>query len=287
MPHPPLNSRRAEARPGTTPADAPPEVSPAKASPPGAPLIELRGIGIALAGRVLLQDVDLEVHRAEIVTVIGPNGGGKTTLLRILLGLVAPDSGRVRSAPGIAVGYVPQRMHIDPVLPLSVARLLATPHRRSRDELTRAAALTGTADLLDRPAHSLSGGEFQRVLLARALLARPDLLVLDEPLQGVDFAGEAALYELIGKVRTLYGCGVLLVSHDLHIVMAATDRVVCLNRHVCCTGAPREVARHSEYLRLFGPRGDQAYALYEHRHDHDHDLQGNVLEPPDARDGPS
>jgi zinc transport system ATP-binding protein len=231
-------------------------------------------------GRWLVHDIDLDVRRREIVTLIGPNGGGKTTVLRALLGLIAADAGTVERAAGLAVGYVPQRLDIDAVLPLAVARLMTLTAPRRRDEIARALAETGVEEVIDQPVQELSGGEFQRVLLARALLGRPDLLVLDEPVQGVDFAGEAALYELIGGLRRRFGCGILLVSHDLHVVMAATDRVLCLNHHICCTGAPREVAEHAEYRRLFGARAVEAYALYHHTHDHD--LAGGVVPHPHA-----
>jgi zinc transport system ATP-binding protein len=241
------------------------------------PLIQATGLGIKRGGRRLIHDVDLSVLPGEIVTLIGPNGGGKTTVLRALLGLIEPDVGEVRRRAGLTVGYVPQQVQIDTVLPLTVARLMTSTRRFPRPEVIAALAETGVERHVDHPVSSLSGGEFQRVLLARALLCRPDLLVLDEPVQGVDYAGEATLYKLITDVRHRFGCGVLLVSHDLHVVMAATDRVICLNHHVCCTGAPKEVTRDAEYRRLFGPRAVEAYAIYRHAHDHDHDLAGKVV----------
>lgn len=244
---------------------------------PTGPLVSARGLGVQGSGRWLVHDIDLDVRRGEIVTLIGPNGGGKTTVLRALLGLVKADAGTVERAPGLTIGYVPQRLHIDAVLPLSVARLMTLTGRRPTADLRAALAETGVEAVIDQPVQGLSGGEFQRVLLARALLGSPDLLVLDEPVQGVDFAGEAALYELIGTLRQRLGCGILLVSHDLHVVMASTDRVLCLNHHICCTGAPRDVAQHAEYRRLFGARAVEAYALYHHSHDHEHDLTGDVV----------
>ena len=242
-----------------------------------APLVAARGVGVRRHGRWLLHDVDLDLGRGEIVTLVGPNGGGKTMLLRVLLGLVRPDAGRVERQADIRVGYMPQHLAIDPILPLTVSRLMTATVRHRRDAVLAALAETAVETLIDQPVQTLSGGEFQRVLLARAMLGRPDLLVLDEPVQGVDYAGEAALYGLIADIRGRLGCGILLVSHDLHMVMAETDRVVCLNRHVCCTGTPKDVTQHSEYRRLFGPRAVAAYAVYQHAHDHEHDLAGQVV----------
>jgi len=246
----------------------------------GAPpmLMEAAGLGVRRAGRWLIHDIDLAVARGEIVTVIGPNGGGKSTLVKALLGVMELDAGTVRRAPGLKVGYVPQRLHVSRVLPLSVARLMTATEPAPRSEVAAALAETGVEPLIDQPVQTLSGGEFQRVMLARALLRRPDILVLDEPVQGVDYAGEAALYELIASIRTARDVGVLMVSHDLHVVMRATDRVICLNAHVCCTGAPHAVTQDAEYQRLFGSKAATAYAVYEHHHDHHHDIHGHVVD---------
>ena len=241
-------------------------------------IVCMRGIGVRRGGREILSGIDLTVDAAEIVTVIGPNGGGKTTLLKTVLGLLKPDRGELRLRPGLRIGYVPQKLQLDATMPITVRRLMCL-NRRYRDpELVEALREAGVAHLLDTPVDSLSGGEFQRVLIARALLGRPDLLVLDEPVQGVDFSGEVALYEKIAEIRARHGCAVLLVSHDLHVVMAASDRVICLNGHVCCAGVPREVAQAPEYLRLFGARAAGAVAIYRHHHDHTHGLHGEVVE---------
>ncbi|MDD9877750.1 MAG: metal ABC transporter ATP-binding protein [Magnetovibrio sp.] len=242
-----------------------------------APLVETTGLGVRRGGHWLIHDIDLTVARGEIVTVIGPNGGGKTTLVKALLGIITPDAGRVHHASGLRAGYVPQRIEINRVLPLNVERLMTVTFKAPRADVEAALAETGVAELIDQPVQTLSGGEFQRVMLARALLRRPDLLVLDEPVQGVDYAGEAALYDLISDIRSRRDVGVLMVSHDLHVVMRATDRVICLNAHVCCTGAPQTVTRDAEYQRLFGPKAATAYAVYEHHHDHHHDVHGNVV----------
>lgn len=251
--------------------------SPVAAPRFAAPLVAATGVSITAGGRCLIENVDLTLHAGEIVTLIGPNGAGKTTLVRALLGLCRPERGQVWRRPGLRVGYVPQRLSVDPVLPLSVRRFLCLPRRRPEAALRQALDEVGAADLLERPVQALSGGEFQRVALARALLREPDLLVLDEPLQAVDFAGQIALYHLIGAMRDRRGCGILLVSHDIHLVMSGTDRVVCLNRHICCAGRPEAVRRHPAFLALFGPQAGDTLSVYAHRHDHAHDSTGEVV----------
>lgn len=245
------------------------------------PLAHVRGVAKGFDGRRVLDGVDLTVGAGEIVTVIGPNGAGKSVLLRILLGLMAPERGEVWRKPGIKIGYMPQRLTVDPTLPLPVRRFLElgapdSARRGGRAALVDALAEVGAAPILDSPIQAVSGGEFQRVLLARALLRDPQLLVLDEPVQGVDVTGQAELFGLIRAIRDRRGCGVLMVSHDLHLVMAATDIVVCLNRHVCCTGRPEAVRGDPAYLALFGPAERDALAVYTHHHDHAHDADGHV-----------
>ncbi len=242
-----------------------------------APLLRIVGAHLRLGNLDVLQQVDLSVGRGEIVTVIGPNGAGKTTLVRLALGLLRPDRGRVERKSGLAIGYMPQHFHVDETMPLTAERFLSLAPGVRRDDLRRAAAEVGIAPLLQSPIQGLSGGETQRLLLARALLRRPQLLVLDEPVRSVDINGQLELYDLIAQLRRRHGCGVLMVSHDLHLVMAATDRVVCLNRHVCCQGRPETVSAHPEYLALFGPLSERRIAVYTHHHDHDHDLHGGVV----------
>jgi zinc transport system ATP-binding protein len=250
-----------------------------------AALISARGLRLARAGRPILIDIDIDIGSREIVTLIGPNGAGKTMLVRSLLGLEPFDGGEVRRGDNVVIGYAPQRFDIDRAIPLTVARFISLGRRGSRAEIERVLADVGAGSLFDRQLAELSGGELQRVVLARALIRSPNLLVLDEPVRGVDYAGEAELYTLIGKLRRERGFGVLLVSHDLHVVMAQSDRVICLNRHVCCSGVPQSVAQHPEYARLFGPTAARALGLYHHHHDHRHDLAGEP-HPPPAAGGP-
>lgn len=240
-------------------------------------LIEARGIDYSVGGLVILQDASAKISAGEIVTLIGPNGAGKTTLARVMLGLVRPDKGTITRRPGLKVGYMPQKLHLDPSLPLTVDGFLRLGiPRSSRGRGTRAALLAevGAESVKDSQITDISGGELQRVMLARALLRDPDVLVLDEPVKGVDISGQAELYHLIGRIRDQRGCGILMVSHDLHVVMAATDRVVCLNRRVCCAGHPSAVSRHPEFRSLFGPKIADELALYHHDHDHNHDDNG-------------
>jgi zinc transport system ATP-binding protein len=245
---------------------------------PAAPLIDARAVTVRIGRSELLSAVDLTIHAREVVSLIGPNGAGKTTLIRVVLGVLRPSAGRVWRRPGLVIGYVPQRVRLDPILPLTVRRFLTLGLRRL--ELTPVLAVVGAGHLAHASMHELSGGELQRVMLARALVRDPELLVLDEPAQGIDFSGQLELYQLIERLREQRGCGVLLVSHDLHVVMAATDRVVCLNRHVCCSGAPEAVSRHPDYVELFGPSAAAGVAVYTHDHDHAHDLAGEVVELP-------
>lgn len=238
------------------------------------PLVQVAGLEVRAKERVLLSGIDLTVNAGEIVTVIGPNGAGKTTLIRAVLGLVAPSHGTVRVRPGAAIGYVPQRVALSRNLPLTVERFVALSGRT--EAVRRRAVLeeVGIGSLAGSSIHDVSGGEFQRALLARALLRDPALLVLDEPAQAVDITGQTELYALIERLRDERGCGILMVSHDLHLVMSGSDQVVCINRHLCCAGQPETVSRHPEYIALFGPEAARTLALYQHRHDHTHDLHG-------------
>ncbi|MDD7970436.1 metal ABC transporter ATP-binding protein [Roseinatronobacter alkalisoli] len=236
-------------------------------------LIQASGVSVHYGGRRVLFDIDFSITKGEIVTIVGPNGSGKTTLLRALLGVVPPRRGTVARARGLRVGYVPQRLHIDPGLPLPVRRFLSLPTRRSATEIAAVLARVGVPDVAGQNMTTLSGGQFQRVLLARALLMEPDILMLDEPTAGLDQPGVASFYRLIDDMRHETGCAVLSVSHDLHVVMSASDRVVCINGHICCEGTPSVVRAAPEYRALFGMGTGGALALFQHQHDHEHDHQ--------------
>lgn len=240
------------------------------------PLVTLNDAGIYRSGRWLVRGVSLAVEPGEIVTLIGPNGSGKSTTAKMALGILAPDEGTATRRQGLSFSYVPQKLMIDWTLPLTVGRFLRLTGEVSKTAADKALSATGVSHLAKAEVRTLSGGEFQRVLLARAMARRPNLLVLDEPVQGVDFTGEIALYDLIRRIRDDLNCGILLISHDLHVVMAATDRVICLNGHVCCSGTPTMVASSPEYKALFGPRAASTLAVYEHSHDHTHLPDGRV-----------
>lgn len=235
------------------------------------PLLLLDSICLVRNGRHILQDVNCHIDPGEIISLIGPNGAGKTSLLKVALGLLKADSGEVVRNADLRIGYMPQKLTVDRTFPLSVARFMRLTGRYPKQQLLQTLEDVGVGRLLDASLANLSGGELQRVLLGRALLRRPQLLVLDEPVQGVDVQGQVELFKLIGRLRDSYGCAVLMVSHDLHLVMAATDRVICLNQHVCCTGTPEAVQHDEQFLKLFGPEVLPHLAIYSHDPQHQHD----------------
>lgn len=234
-------------------------------------LVTLENASIRHSGNPVLTDVNFSITKGEIVTLVGPNGSGKSTFLRSIIGALQPSSGRVIRSAGLRIGYVPQKLHIDATLPLTVRRFLSLPKRVSNSVAEQALDRAGAGNLAARQMSRLSGGQFQRVLLARALLCDPQLLILDEATQGLDQPGSAAFYQQIETVRQQLGCAVLMVSHELHVVMAASDRVICLNGHICCEGKPEHVASAPEYRALFGTGTHGALALYRHEHNHSHD----------------
>ena len=238
-------------------------------------LVKLNKVGIKQNDKWLVKGVSLVVEKGKIVTLIGPNGSGKSTTAKIALGIYKKIEGQVEKYTN-NVGYVPQKISIDWTLPLRVNDFMLLTENLKDEAVNEALSLTGVIHLKNKNLGNLSGGEFQRVLLARAISRKPDLLVLDEPVQGVDFTGEIALYELIKKISDTLNCGILLISHDLHTVMSATDHVVCLNGHVCCSGSPSDVARNNEYKALFGEQASQTLSIYEHKHDHVHSNDGEV-----------
>ena len=238
-------------------------------------LVKLKDVGFEQNGKWLVKGVSLQVEKGKIVTLIGPNGSGKSTTAKIALGIYKNIEGQVEKFTN-NIGYVPQKISIDWTLPLRVKDFMLLTDNLKDDILDEALTLTGVKHLRDNNLGNLSGGEFQRVLLARAISKKPELLVLDEPVQGVDFTGEIALYELIKKISEKLNCGILLISHDLHTVMTATDHVVCLNGHDCCSGSPKDVARNNEYKALFGEQASQTLSVYEHKHDHEHSNDGEI-----------
>ena len=242
-------------------------------------LITADDVSKVFEGRTVLDNVSLEVNQGKIVTLIGPNGAGKTTLVRIILGLMTADSGTVSKRPDLNIGYMPQKLVIDPTMPIAVSRFLELSGSSDPDHLRDILAQLNIPHLLNSPLTSVSGGEMQRVLLARAMLRRPQLLVLDEPAQGVDVSGQAELYGLISEIRDQQNCGVIMISHDLHLVMSSTDEVVCLNHHVCCHGEPEHVSNDPAFLDLFGARSAESLAIYTHNHNHEHDVRGQIKPP--------
>ena len=238
-------------------------------------LLECHSISKSFANRHVLSSISLTITKGQIVTIIGPNGSGKTTLARIILGLVNADSGHITRAAGLTIGYMPQKLTIDPVFPLTVKRFLTLAGSKNlQDSII---SETGIGHLLGSQIQSISGGELQRVLLAQVLLRNPQLLVLDEPVQGLDIQGQAEFYQLIERLRASRHISILMISHDLHMVMRTTDHVICINHHICCEGSAEDVSKHESYITLFGADAVRNLAVYSHHHNHAHDLHGDVV----------
>ncbi|MEH6561441.1 MAG: zinc ABC transporter ATP-binding protein ZnuC [Marinobacter sp.] len=239
-------------------------------------LAAIENLTVRFDDRPVVDRVNLSLHRGDIITIIGPNGAGKTTLIKAILGIQAVTDGRIVRAKNLVIGYVPQDLRLESTLPLSVKRFMLL-SGQPLAECHSALARTGVSHLIEASVHHLSGGEQQRLLLARALARKPDLLVLDEPAQGVDINGQAALYDLIRQLRDELNCGVIMISHDLHLVMAATDKVICLNQHICCSGSPADISHDPAFIETFGRPVAESLAVYHHNHNHSHDLHGNVV----------
>ncbi|HSX20841.1 MAG TPA: ATP-binding cassette domain-containing protein [Gammaproteobacteria bacterium] len=234
-------------------------------------IVDVQHVSLVIQHRAILQDINFTIKRGEIVTVIGPNGAGKTALLKVILGLYKPTLGKVISVPNLRIGYMPQVLVVESLMPLDVQRFLLLSPRANVAKCIELAKLLNFTHIMQSPIQTVSGGELQRVLLARALLNDPDLLVLDEPAHGIDINGQAALYKLILQMRSKLNCAILMVSHDLHLVIAGTDQVICLNKHICCSGSPAAVTQNPEFIHLFGTKIASELALYTHHHDHTHD----------------
>ena len=238
-------------------------------------LVKLENAGVYKSSKWLVRGISFEVNNGQIVTLIGPNGSGKTTTAKMILNILNVDEGLITSNTN-KMAYVPQKINIDWTMPLRVIDFMKITSSINNAQITEALALTGVEKLLYDEIHNLSGGEFQRVLIARAVAKKPELLVLDEPVQGVDFNGEIALYNLIKKISDKLNCGILLISHDMHFVMSATDHVICLNGHICCSGTPSTVVKNPAYIKLFGEHNAETLSFYQHHHDHSHNKDGSV-----------
>ena len=238
-------------------------------------LVKLKNAGIYKSSKWLVRGISFEINKGQIVTLIGPNGSGKTTTAKMILNILNTDEGLVKGNAN-KMAYVPQKINIDWTMPLRVIDFMKITSSLNNTEITESLVMTGVDKLLYNQIHSLSGGEFQRVLIARAIAKKPDLLVLDEPVQGVDFNGEIALYNLIKEISVNLNCGILLISHDMHFVMSTTDHVICLNGHICCSGSPSNVVKNPEYIKLFGEHNSETLSYYQHQHDHSHDHDGSI-----------
>ena len=238
-------------------------------------LVKLENAGVYRSSKWLVRGISFEINKGQIVTLIGPNGSGKTTTAKMILNILDTDEGMATSNTS-KMAYVPQKINIDWTMPLRVIDFMKITNNLNNTQITDSLTMTGVDKLLYNQIHSLSGGEFQRVLIARAIAKKPDLLVLDEPVQGVDFNGEIALYNLIKKISSTFNCGILLISHDMHFVMSTTDHVICLNGHICCSGNPSSVVKNPEYIKLFGEHNSETLSYYQHQHDHSHNNDGSV-----------
>lgn len=242
------------------------------------PLVELKNINVSFAQKIALHQINLAIYPNQIITIVGPNGGGKSTLLKVLLKLQKPTSGKVIYHPQVKIGYVPQKIYLDPTLPITVERFLKLKQGVTLAHINETLELLSIKHLRQSSMQKLSGGEMQRVLLARAILNKPNLLVLDEPTQGVDINGQAELYQLIHQTQKRLNCAILMVSHDLHIVMANTNEVLCVNQHICCAGKPEIISQDPTFIHLFGDQFAKNVAFYPHKHNHRHNIRGDICE---------
>jgi zinc transport system ATP-binding protein len=249
-------------------------------------LLSVSGLTLKIQKRTILDNVQFDIQAGQIVTLIGPNGAGKSSLIRCVLGLQPYQTGKVTVQKSVRIGYMPQKMHVEQSLPITVDRFLALGPKSTKDKRLSALKRVSVDHIANAPLQTISGGEQQRVLLARALLNKPQLMILDEPAQGVDINGQADLYQLVKSIRDELGCGVLMVSHDLHLVMSATDQVLCLNHHICCSGHPDEVTKSDEFISIFGHQTiHPTLAHYTHHHDHTHDLHGDCEQSVRQKEG--
>lgn len=235
-------------------------------------LISLNNISVEINHQKILYDISLKIKINKIITLLGPNGAGKSTLVKVILGLIQPTTGTIKRSSKLTIGYVPQSINLNPTLPITVKRFMQLNRRLNNDDIFNMLSQVNAGQLINKSMHQLSGGELQRILLAQALAKRPQLLILDEPTQGVDVNGQVLLYDLIASTTKKFNCGILMVSHDLHLVMAKTDEVICLNRHICCSGTPATVSNDPEFISLFGQYNANQIAIYKHHHNHQYDF---------------
>jgi len=240
-------------------------------------LVKLENAGVHRSSKWLVRGISFKINQGQIVTLIGPNGSGKTTTAKMILNILNADEGLVTGNAN-KMAYVPQKISIDWTMPLRVIDFMKLTSNLNNNQVNESLTMTGVDKLLYNQINSLSGGEFQRVLIARAIAKKPDLLVLDEPVQGVDFNGEIALYNLIKEISISLNCGILLISHDMHFVMSTTNHVICLNGHICCSGTPGSVVKNPEYIKLFGEHNSETLSYYQHNHDHSHNHDGSVAD---------
>lgn len=233
-------------------------------------LIQFDKVSLEANGQHIVQDITFEIKKPEIITLLGPNGAGKTSLVRLLVGLESPTQGSITRHPNLCIGYVPQQLSLKKSLPLTALRFLQAGKKSSEQQIKDALRLAQAEHLIHKSVQILSGGERQKLLLARALLGAPDLLVLDEPMQGIDLHGQEELYSLLYDLQRQQDISIFLVSHDLHIVMSESNHIMCLNKHLCCSGSSEEIQSNPEFLKMFGLESAAHLAIYTHRHDHHH-----------------
>ena len=234
-------------------------------------LITLNNISLSHNGKNVLDDVSFKLHEGEFITLIGPNGAGKSSLIKVLLGVIKQDSGDITYTDNIRLGYTPQTFSANPFIPISVKDFLTLNQKLDSEFMLKTFELTGIKDLLKSPLKNLSGGELQKVLLTRALLNKPNVLILDEPAQNLDVDGQMQLYKLIQDIHQQKNCAVLMESHDLHRVMKESTQVLCLYHHICCEGLPESILKDEKFNDLFADQINDLMATYEHHHNHHHE----------------
>ena len=233
-------------------------------------LIQAKDLCVKRHNKNILENVFVNVKKNDFITIIGPNGAGKSVLLECLMGSFVPDSGKIIKKNNLSVGYIPQNFNPESSMPISVKRFLTLKKKFTPQELTNIASETNISEILEKNLSNLSGGELQKVLLARSLLDEPELLILDEPAQNLDIKNQLNFYNLLNSIYKNRELSILMVSHDLHMVMSSTKQVICLYHHICCSGEPQTVAKDPEFISLFGNDMAKMMSVYQHTHNHSH-----------------